>query len=139
VAISLIVRISSRSKKTLQRKKQKGELANFLSDLLSSKVNAKIDAAETRALFSLLSSHSSGGEGGGKQSGGGSSDDGGDDDDPSGMHEDGPSENEEPAKEDAANGEPDEADTMGKAIPRSKHGYHGFFVRGEEPCGAQTT
>ncbi len=50
--------------------KHKGELANFLSDLLSSKANAEKDAAETRALFSLLSTHSFGGGGGGKGSGG---------------------------------------------------------------------
>ncbi len=64
-------------------------------------------------MFSMLSTHSFGGGGGGKGGGGSGDDDDDDDDDPSGMHEDGPSENEEPAKQDAANGEPDEADKHG--------------------------
>ncbi len=119
----------------------KGELANFLSDLLSLKVNAEKDAAETRALFSFLSTYSLRGGGGGKGGGGCDDDDDDANDDPSGMHDDGPSENDEPTKEDAANGEPDETDTMGEAILRSEHGHHGFlwWRRVLESCGAQTT
>ncbi len=89
---------------------------------------AEKEAAETRALFSFLSNYSLGGGGGGKGGGGCDDDDDDVDDDPNGMHDDGPSENEEPAKEDAANGKPEEADTIDEAILRSEHGYHGFCV-----------
>ena len=120
--------------------KHKGELANVLSDLLSLKeVNAEKGAPETRALFSLLSTYSFGeGEGGGGYGGGSGDDDDDDDYDPSGMHEDVPSVNEEPAKEDRQRGARRGGHHgRGHTTERTRSSW--FFYGGGESCGAQTT